>query len=485
MGVNEILYRVRHVFQAQCERRGLGLARFSEPNGMVGKPWLAELPRRLDVSCYLQAADYVLAGRYDVFALRSLELGFPPRWNRDPKTGTEAPLSFGKTLNYRDERIVGDIKYLWEPNRHAELVTLAQAWNLSGQTQYAEGCRALLDSWFEQCPYPLGPNWTSSLEHAVRLVNWSFAWHLLGGEASPLFEGGLGCSFKHRWLEAIYQHCHFVAGHFSQFSSANNHLLGEYMGLLIGSITWPLWLESARWRELAQQGFASEALRQNFEDGVNREQAIWYHHEVADMMLLCGLVGRANGVEFGELFWKRLEAMLEFIASLMDAGGNMPMIGDSDDALMVRFSQQPEFNVYQSLLATGALVFGRGDFKVKARHFDDKSRWLMGDAAAADFEALPSPFVETPRRQFPHDPAPEGEHAEHENRALYHRHPLAEGRELGLHGDDDERAHHRAENRSHAADQRHQDHFAGSGPMHVGQCGALRDNGFGRAGEPG
>ena len=41
----------------------------------------------------------------------------------------------------------------------------------------------------------------------------------------------------------------------------------------------------------------------------------------------------------------------------------------------------------------------------------------------------------------------------------------------------------RAEDRSHAADQRHQDDFAGGGPMHVGQGGALRDDRLGRAGQ--
>lgn len=401
MKITEILYRVRQAIQAQTERHGIGLARPTAPVGKAGRPWLNELPRDFDTVLYCAAADRVLAGRYDVFALQDVELGFPPQWNHDPKMGVEAPLVFGKMLNYRDERLVGDIKYLWEPNRHVELVTLAQAWNLTGEAKYAEGIRVLLDSWFDQCPYPMGPNWTSSLEHAVRLVNWSFAWHLLGGEASPLFEGDTAQAFKHRWLEAIYQHCHFIAGNFSRFSSANNHLLGEYMGLLIGAITWPLWPESVRWRQLAQQGFESEALKQNFKDGVNCEQAIWYHHEVTDMMLLCGLVGRANGIEFDMMFWKRLEVMLEFIAGLMDVGGNIPMIGDSDDAVMVRFSREPEFDVYKSLLATGAVLFNRGDFKAKVGRFDDKSRWLLGADAAAHFETLTIPVSETPRRGFP------------------------------------------------------------------------------------
>lgn len=393
MGPAEIAYRLRQAAQAQLEKRGLGLARPVAPTGDCGRSWLPELPRGFDAAVYRAAADRVLDGRFDVFALKDEALGFPPDWNRDPKTGTLAPRTFGKTLNYRDERLVGDIKYLWEPNRHAELVTLAQAWHLTGEAKYLQGCHTLLESWFEQCPYPLGPNWTSSLEHGVRLVNWAVAWCLLG-------EGNLDTAFRRRWLEAIYRHCHFIAGHFSRHSSANNHLLGELMGLFVGATVWPLWPESARWRGQAARAFEAEALKQTAADGVNREQAIWYHHEVADMMLLTGLIGRANGVEFQAAYWQRLEAMLEFVAALLDAGGHVPMIGDADDAHMVRFDPRLEADVYRSLLATGAVLFGRADFKAKAGVFDDKSRWLLGDAAASRFETLPAEGRE-PRRAFP------------------------------------------------------------------------------------
>lgn len=388
MGAAEIAYRVRQTLQARLERRGIGLARPSMPSARTGARWVAGSPAIPDAGPYRAAADRILAGRFDVFAMQDVALGFPPDWSRDPKTGAEAPRTFGKTLNYRDEAVVGDIKYLWEPNRHLELVTLAQAWRLTGEEKYAAGCRALLDSWFEQCPYPLGPNWTSSLEHAVRLMNWSVAWQLLGGADSPLLEGAAWQAFRRRWLDSILQHCHFIAGHFSKFSSANNHLFGEYMGLFIGALTWPGWPESERWLTTARNGLAEEALKQNGPDGVNREQAIWYQHEVADMMLLCGLAGRANGVEFQADYWARLEAMLEFIAALTDVGGKVPMIGDSDDAVMVWFSREPGFNAYRSLLATGAVLFGRADFARKAGTFDDKSRWLLGEKGAADFAGL-------------------------------------------------------------------------------------------------
>lgn len=399
MGVQEIAHRLSHAIQSQWERRGFGLARSCEPQDISGRLWLAELPRNFDAFLYCKAADRVLAGFFDIFALKDAALGFPPDWNRDPKTGTLAPMEFGKTLNYRDERIVGDIKYLWEPNRHAELVTLAQAWHLTKDEKYAEGCSTLLVSWFEQCPYPLGVNWTSSLEHGVRLMNWAVAWGLLGGWLDT--RQSVNDQFKRQWLSSIQQHCHFIAGHFSRHSSANNHYLGELMGLFVASLTWPCWPESKRWQAQARAEFEFEALRQNAPDGVNREQAIWYHHEVADMMLLVGLFGRANGVEFSQDYWARLEKLLDFIAALMDVRGNMPMIGDADDARIVRFDPWSGRSVFRSLLATGAVLFRRADFKAKAKDFDDKSRWLLGDGSQSIFEALPAEDAQAPCRAFP------------------------------------------------------------------------------------
>ena len=405
MSAGEIVWRLVQSGQARLERHGFWRANPGQPcRNTYGKSWLDALPVDLARQSYVAAADQIVAGRFTVFALRDTFLGFPPSWNRDPKTGICAPLVFGKTLHYRDPSVVGDIKYLWELNRHYELVTLAQAYFLSKQTRHAAACRTLLESWFEQCPYPMGQGWSSALENAIRLVNWAFAWHLLGGANSAIFAGEAGDRFKQCWLQCIYRHCHFIANHLSRHSSANNHLLGEYMGLYIGATTWPCWAPSASWRELSQYGLEVEALKQNTSDGVNREQAIWYHHEVAEMMLLCGLYGKANGTLFTDAFWQRLESMLTFIVSVMDSAGNVPMIGDADDATM-HLSCESGGNPYRSLLACGAVLFGRVDFKAKAGRFDDKSRWLLGDLQASTFLALAHP-AETQarypvRRAFP------------------------------------------------------------------------------------
>jgi hypothetical protein len=367
----------------------------------AAKPWI-HADARVNPQAYLDAADRILAGRYDVFALRDVELGSPPRWNRDPKTGVEAPLDFGKQLDYRDARRVGDCKYLWEPNRHLHLATLAQAYALTARSRYAEALREHLDSWFTACPFRMGPNWSSSLEAALRLINWSAAWELVGGLDSRLFDGEAGHEFRERWLVSIYQHAEFIAGHLSLHSSANNHLIGEVCGLYMAGVAWPHWPRSAQWRSRGKAILEREALLQNAPDGVNREQAVSYQQWELDLLIIPLLAARANGDDFAPAYLGRIEAMLVYLASIMDVGGNLPMFGDADDGYVVRLDPRPGFCRYRSLLATGALLFGRGDFKAKAGGLDDKTRWLAGPHADAAFESVDTSAARLPiRREFP------------------------------------------------------------------------------------
>src|SRR5882672_2851876 len=207
----EMHHRLLRAVGMQAERWGLlGSAAVPPPDiARVSRPWI-RAPAQVNAAPYLKAADRVVAGKHDVFALQGVELGSPPRWNRDPKTGIEAPLRFGKLLNYRNPGLVGDIKYLWELNRHLHLVTLAQAYALSGNVRYFGVIRQHLDSWFASCPYRMGPNWSSALEPAIRLINWSVAWQLLGGASSPLFKDTEAAAFSRRWLDSVYQHAQFV-----------------------------------------------------------------------------------------------------------------------------------------------------------------------------------------------------------------------------------------------------------------------------------
>jgi hypothetical protein len=402
MSPAEIGHRVARAASMQAEKMGLA-GRVVVPSADLGKratPWLV-LDARVNPLPYVEQAERILAGRHDIFALRDADLGSPPDWNRDPKTGTVAPMGFGKQLDYRDPRVVGDCKYLWEPNRHLHLVTLAQAWKLTGEAKYAEAVRVHLESWFKACPHRMGVNWASSLETGLRLMNWSLAWQLLGGLDSALFQGDEGRAFRDRWLESVYQHAEFTCGHFSRHSSANNHLIGEAAGAFLAGVAWPHWERARHWRATAGAILEREAQLQNAPDGVNREQAVSYQQFTFDLLLLPYLAGLANGHSFPKAYAERLEGLCEFLASIMDVHGHLPMFGDSDDAFAFRLDPRPDADRFKSMLATGACLFSRPELAVKAGGLDDRTVWLV-PGATLRYPALRTQPATLPIRQaFP------------------------------------------------------------------------------------
>ncbi|WP_305864231.1 heparinase II/III family protein, partial [Achromobacter sp. GbtcB20] len=133
---------------------------------------------------------------------------------------------FAGDIAIDNQELVGDIKHVWELNRHLHLVRLAQAWSVSGEVRWLHALEQQLRSWLDQCPPLLGPNWTSPLEMGIRLVNWALLWQLVGGEGSSLFAGESGQRLRADWLDSIHAHCRTIARNLSRHPSANNHLIG-------------------------------------------------------------------------------------------------------------------------------------------------------------------------------------------------------------------------------------------------------------------
>lgn len=398
MSVSEVVARVTHGLA-----RKAGLLAVPQPpptSSRISSSWLhAGCPARPEP--YIWAADQVISGKAPVFALKDFEFSAAREWNRDPLTGVVAPLKDGHAIDVHSRSVVGDIKYLWEPNRHLDLVVLAQAFSLTNDQKYLREITKQLDSWFEQCPYLKGPNWVSGLELGIRLINWSVIWQLIGAENSHAFNGQDGQGFRDRWVRSIYQHIHFIRSNYSRYSSANNHLIGEAAGVFVAACTWPYWKEVIKWGEQSRQLLVGAASSQTHADGVNREQALSYQQFVLDFFILAGLAGRACGYEFPGSYWRTIEQMIEFIHSIMDVGGNVPMTGDGDDGFVVRLSRESEFCPYRSLLATGAILFSRSEFAAKGRVLDDKTRYLLGDDSWKGLTTEPDKESSLPLREFP------------------------------------------------------------------------------------
>lgn len=379
MSIAEVAYRFQQAGVTYATKRGWLSVRSAErvQPVMESPPHVFCPPVRIDPVPYLEEADQILAGEVILFANRRFSIGRIPEWNRDPLTGTLGPQSFGPDIEITDRVLVGDIKHVWELNRHLHLVRVAQAFVLSGKRQYIEGLYGQIGSWLDQCPPIVGPNWTSSLELAIRLINWSVIWQLLRSCGTDVFKGDRAKYLRAKWLDSIYAQCHYISRHFSRHSSANNHLIGELAGLYIASKTWPYWSESAKWGAQAKLELEREALLQHSKDGVNREQAFAYQVFVAEFLLMAGIYGERLKDPFSSKYWETIHRSLGFLKAVQDVAGHLPMVGDADDGMVIRMEPGTSGNRADQLLKIGAAVFGQGGC------LSDTAKWLVGETPAA------------------------------------------------------------------------------------------------------
>ncbi|QJE03098.1 hypothetical protein HH212_00920 [Massilia forsythiae] len=362
MSVAEVGYRIQQAAARGMAKRMPGRAapplprpRFFNVNrDMTQVPVLTPAERE----ALLADADSICAGHVVLFAARRFDVGTPPVWNRDPDSGVVGPSIYAGDIAIGDREQVGDIKHVWELNRHLHLVRLAQAWAVTGDVAWLHALQRQLRSWLDQCPPLVGPNWTSSLELGIRLINWALVWQFIGGENSGLFAGEEGKRLQADWMASIHAHCSTIARHLSRHSSANNHLIGELAGLYVGASVWPCWKASGAWQEQARKELEHEVQAQFSRDGVNREQAFGYHVFSSECLFVAGLAGQAAGDPFSRAYWTGLQRGLRFLRSVRDVGGNVPMVGDADDGIAFRLDEAGSDRAAQ-LLALGDAVLRR------------------------------------------------------------------------------------------------------------------------------
>ncbi len=297
--------------------------------------WFSEITQTAD-HYDPKTADAILAGRYQLLGLDESNTAWPPDWNQDPKSKLRAPLTFGKHIDYRNAEVVGDIKYVWEINRHLEFPVLAIAYKSTGDEKYLEALERALQAWLYQCPFPLGVNWCSALECAIRIINWSLMWQILGGDHGVLFSSDDHRDTRASLFKSIEHHLLYIRRNFSRFSSANNHLIGEAAGVFIACNTWSFDGQSGEWANDAKSILVQETLRQIGPDGVGREQAVGYVPFVLEFLLIAGAASQANDIKLPEEYWRRICLALKFLDSITDSSGKMANFGDSDDGAVLR-----------------------------------------------------------------------------------------------------------------------------------------------------
>ena len=231
---------------------------------------------------------------------------------------------------------VKDNELRWQLHRMKWWVPMGKAYRLSGDERYAaEWCAEYLD-WMRKNPltaYDEGKagNWTQA-------ENVYFAWRPL--EVSDRLEfqihqflyflpaEAFSGNFLLHFLDNYHRHAEHITRH---FSAKGNHLLFQAQRLIFAGVFFPEFRDAARWRETGVGILNREIGEQVYDDGMQYELDLHYHHESIDIFFKALRMMDANGHrgEFPAAYLATVERMIDAYIDCSFPDYTTPLFSDN------------------------------------------------------------------------------------------------------------------------------------------------------------
>lgn len=334
---------------------------------------------------FIDKAERAIAGKFDLLGYENLYFGADVDWHYEPVADKHSPKKHWKQFDELDARETGDKKIIWELNRHQQFFDLGVAFWLTGDERFAETFGRHLESWIEQNPPGIGVNWASSLEAAFRSISWLWALNFFKDSQH------LTPALFYKALKFLYAHGRHIERYLSTYYSPNTHLTGEALGLYYLGTQISFFTQSEQWKNLGAEILYAELGNQILSDGVYFEQSTWYQRYTADFythfLILENFNADDNQASPREALETKLQSMLDFMMYITRPDGTTPLIGDDDGGRLLPLGNSAPDD-FRASLATGAVLFERGDYKYVARQSTEEALWLLGAEGINRFEKL-------------------------------------------------------------------------------------------------
>lgn len=306
--------------------------------------------------------------------------------------GTE--YDFGETVDWFSNPTFNQYKeWTWQLSRHNEWKLLGHVYRETGDERYAENFARLFESWVRQAVSP--PDETigyatlcwRTIECGIRMgANWPYALHAFF--RSPAFTDQLLVD----WYRSVYEH----GLRLRRRHVTGNWLIMEMNGLAQIGILYPVFKESAAWREYAFKMLEEELGRQIYPDGFQYELSTGYHDVVLNNYHRLIRVARAYGVAIPDNFIPQLERGAELDVKLMMPDGRLPDINDGGWHSSARLLREkapelfPENKIFRWVVSGGrqgqepgyrSIALPYAGFLAMRTGWDENAVWGLFDAA--------------------------------------------------------------------------------------------------------
>ena len=303
-------------------------------------------------------------------------------WQRDPLSGRQWPSGVFHADIPRWHNDGSDIRVLWELNRLGHCVTLARAYAVTRNEDFAEEFFLQVESWYSQNPLGRGANWMCAMEVALRTMNLLAAFSIFR-HSPALTEKRL------LLLLALFeQHAAHIRRNLEySYIATGNHYLSDVVGLLWLGLLLPELKLAGGWRDWAFKELWREMDKQVLSDGADHESSTGYHRFVLELFLFSFILCNANNLKIDDAHLMKLREMLRYVRSYIRPDGAAPLFGDTDSGQALPIVQRAADD-HAHLLAIGAVLLQDEMLKLPNMKAPPELPWILGAEAIADFERL-------------------------------------------------------------------------------------------------
>lgn len=315
----------------------------------TGRPVLLDRDRAHDiarrepklVSELLASASLAKDSRFSLFGYSTVELAKPIDWHYDPVGDLRWPATASRRMDHRF--VEGDVKWIWELNRLQHLPWLAEAWLFTGDSTFSNTAFEHLDTWIQQNPRGRGIAWRGAFEAGLRAISVAIA--LQGLRDSP----ELTVERYQSYVDMLAHSAFRCWRERSRFSSANNHLIGEMVGVVVVAMLFPELRPATDWEVKALGVLTAEADRQILPDGAGAEQSVGYQMATVELLELVAVLIAQVGRRTPTAITDAIGRSAAFLAAFSAGGEPDPRWGDSDQEFALRLGPEQVRTVAEHL----------------------------------------------------------------------------------------------------------------------------------------
>jgi uncharacterized heparinase superfamily protein len=334
-----------------------------------------------DAARILAAAEAAVSHHLELLGSGPVDLGARIDWHTDFKTGKSWPLSFMRDLDYMNLGCPSDVKVPWELSRMQWLIPVAQAYLLTGDERYAQAVRDVLEDWITANPYAGSVNWACAMEGALRIVSWTFFFHVFNRSRAWSDR-----SFQSLFLRSLFLHGEFTERYIERSHVNGNHFTADAAGLVCAGLFFGKGSAPARWASDGWKFLCDELPRQVMPDGVDFEGSVPYHRLVLELFFLAARYREACGLVVPDEYKERVIAMARFTMAYARPDGTSPLLGDADDGRALPFGDQP-FGDHRYLVGLIGSHWQVSDLIEGFSGSRAEVVWALGPRAAASLNA--------------------------------------------------------------------------------------------------